>query len=148
MKVSYRVPGVSGSYTLIYDETASTGTAAVDGSTEAARMPEFKPKFQSEVQKDPLFRSKAQFRAARGNVSVTASLSFSSVYATRQAALASIRMFKVALLDQVLHLKIEQDSEVQYYPNALFSSYEGDPKGVSVVHSFGFESDDLTLTAP
>lgn len=134
MKLSYKIPG--GSYTVLFDESAG-----------ATLLAEFTPGFKSITQQEPLAGSTNQFRTARSNLTVDHPLMFNQEYASRALSLASVRTF-AALLNTKVHLKVEQDAEVQYYPNAIAASYQPRLMGVSADHALQFTSDTVTTVDP
>lgn len=136
MKVSYATPGATPSYTVLGDE-----------ADRSALFEVFAPEFQPLNQVEPLAGGSNTFKAARGNVGVTVSLGVSIPYATRLLALAAILTLRTAFSVKK-HLKIEQDSTVHYYPNALCNGYAPTLVGVTVRHQLSFITDDVTTTAP
>jgi hypothetical protein len=135
MKISYKFVS-GGAYLVLFDETAG-----------GAMTPEFAPKFKPLNQATPRYGADAVYRAPLGNTVVTLALMFNVEYSSRQASLASIRTF-AALRGQLVHLMVQQDTETQYYPNALVEDYEAKLSGVSADHSFVFNSDAVTGVAP
>ena len=59
-----------------------------------------------------------------------------------------LRVQPVQLVGQLVHLKVEEGGEAQYYPNALVEDYNPAVQGQSAVHTFSFTSDDVTATPP
>ena len=147
MKVSYANLAPAPSYLLLFSEGVTT-TAVDTAATGPTIVPEFSPRWRQGKQEDQLYGSATMFRKARGNVSVSMTLKFGTVYATRADCLASVRAWRTALVGQLVHLKVEQDGEVQYYPNALVEDYNPTVQGQSAVHTFSFTSDDVTTTPP
>jgi hypothetical protein len=139
MKVSYRATS-GGGYTSLFDETAVASGPVLE---------RFAPQFSAVSQVEPLFGSEAQFSAARGNVRCALPLAVTVTYTTLALALAGIRTFAALLgVGKKWHFKVEQDTEVQYYPNAVVDSYAPALNGVTVIHQLAFNSDTVTATAP
>ncbi len=135
MKVSYANAG-AGSYTTLFDE-----------STGATLLADFSPAFVSLLQQTPLAGGDQQFRAPRGNITVTFPLVFNQEYASRALCLASIATF-AALLDVALDFKVEQDATIHYYPNAVITGFQPHLTGVSATHTMNVTSDPVTTTDP
>lgn len=135
MKISYKLAS-GGGYTVLFDE--ATGASVVS---------EFTPAFQATLQEENLYKSADRFRAGRGNIACSLPLEWVVTYDTRALAMASVRTI-AGLLDTKLHLKVEQDSEVQYYPNTFITSYRPRPSGATMYHSIEFVSDNVTGIAP
>ena len=95
-----------------------------------------------------MYGTNQMFRKTRGNVSVSLTLKFETVYGSRADCLASVRAWRAALVGQLVHLKVEQDGEAQYYPNALVEDYNPTVSGQAAVHAFSFTSDDVQTTSP
>ncbi len=136
MKVSYQLVS-GGAYVTLFDDSLGDDSVLED----------FPPHFRSLNQHRPMFQSDAEFRSNLGNTVVTFPLKFYQTYDSRAHCLASVRTF-AALKDQKMHLKLEQDSEVQYYPNALAEDYSFAFAGFGASHAFNFSSDSVTVTAP
>jgi hypothetical protein len=136
MKVSYTFTSVI-NWVVLFDEAAGDSALA-----------EFPPQFSQVLQRDPKFRGAAEFRQIRDNAFASFPLEFvKSGYASRAAALQSVSDMR-ALSRVKLHLKIEQDATVTYYPNATANNYSGRLQGQACTHRFDFISDDVTNTAP
>lgn len=136
MKISYATPHASPSYTVLGDE-----------ADRSMLLELFSPAFQPLNQVEPLAGGSNTFKAARGNVGVTLTLSATIPYSTQANALAGIATLRAAFTVKK-HLKVEQGATVHYYPNALLSGYQPILKGVTVQHNFTFTTDDLTTSAP
>jgi hypothetical protein len=136
MKLSYATPAATPSYTVLGDE-----------SDRSALFENFSPSFQPLNQVEPLAGGSNTFKTPRGNVAVSVNVTVSIPYASRAAALASIATLRTAFSVKK-HLKVEQDATIHYYPNALLTGYQPVLKGITVSHSFGFTSDDVTTSAP
>lgn len=134
MKISYKVVG-QGGYTVLLDDTAGS------------YLEEFTPSFKPTVQHDALFGSTSERRLPQGNIKVSLPLDFWTAYASLAACLKSIRD-NAALLNVAVHLKVDQDTETQYYPNAVAEDYRPKLQGVSARHTFQFQSDTVTNIAP
>ena len=143
MKVLYKVIGVSG-WKVLFDQSQGA----------AVTMPRFNPTFRFTNQVAPGFGATSQSITPESNVVVQNSLSFLATYGARpgdpaglQLALASVRdMRKVGA--QKIHLQVVQDGEAQYYPNGSVESYSPDVNGAAVLHSFVFETQDVTAAIP
>jgi hypothetical protein len=144
MKINYKLVS-GGGYLPLADDTSLSTVTPPANKGQAINM-DFKPSFKPAVQQDMLFRSQAAFRVNRGNIVLSIPLTVTVEYSTLASALASIRAF-AGLLDQVMHLQVIQDTETQYYPNALLQAYDAEPSGASIVHRFLFASDNVTDTA-
>lgn len=147
----YWKPVGSGSYTLFLD-TGAAATAFDTGATGPAAPDEFSPHFVPLTQRGNLAApgttpATPAFRAPRGNVVCTISFKSNVPYGSLAAALASIRAFAV-LLNTQFQLKVVQDAEVQYYPNAMLPDYQPIVSGGSVYHKATFETDLVTSVAP
>ena len=136
MKVSYKTSGSAGAWTVLFDETAVAAGPV---------LPDFMPEFTDTIQEEPLVRAANVFRAARGNASVTLPLLVIITYATRAAALASLRTMR-DLKNTRLDFKVEEGAEVQYYKNGVMIGYVGQPQGITVIHNLNFRTDDVTTT--
>lgn len=145
MKVAYRLASGGGYTTMAQDDQVAA--LVPPSATGQAITPEFNPSFQSLTQTDPLFRASASARFNRGNTVCTLPLSFIIQYGTPDDAAASIRTYG-GLADQLIHLQVTVGTEIQFYPNALISSYNAKLTGSSVVHSFVFISDNVTASSP
>lgn len=137
MKVYYKLPGVAGAWTLLADETDPAGALPIEWAVE----------FKQVNQQAPLCGGLAQFRAARGNVTCEMALTFNSVYGSRALCMAAI-LTNGQLLNQTIHLRVDQDAHIQYYPDALVERYKPVPMGVAATHSFQFTSDNVTSVEP
>ena len=138
MKLSYKPVGAAGSWTVLFDETAAAAGPV---------LPEWKPEFNQPIQQQPLFRSPAQFRAARNNTSVSHPLTVFITYATLADAFDSVKTWS-DLLGNKYHFKAEQGAKIHYYPNALLTNYTPNATGVTVQHTFTFISDKVIDTEP
>lgn len=134
MKVSYAIPGDT--YTVIGDE-----------ADRSALFELFAPSFQPLNQIEPLAGGANTFKAVRGNINATVQIVVSIPYATLVLALASIYTLRVVFTVKN-HLKIEQGATVIYFPNAVLMDYAAIPRGLTVQHSFTFQTDDITTTPP
>ena len=148
MVFSYKVP-VTGSWIPFYsDEDASA--QSFDGSVGSGAMPIYAPETSGEATHANLALSSLAFRYPRGNVKAMLGLKWNCQYSSADAAVDAFRVVRLALVNQMLHLKVKQGVTVHYYPNALCSPghYSCNVTGQSADHSIQFEADDVTLTAP
>jgi hypothetical protein len=131
--------------------TTSYGTSSYvplgNESDRTMLVETFAPSFSQQVQTEPLFRAATPANLNRGNTSCGLSLAVSMIYTTHALALASIRSLR-GVLASPLHLKVEQDSEDQHYPNAVCTSYTPVLTGRSVLHRMQFTTQDVTDTEP
>jgi hypothetical protein len=135
MKVSYKLV-TGGGYIPLADET-----------TGAAIPSEFNPSFSLQAQEDQLWSSESEFRQPKGNIKCVYPLTFNQQYASRGAAIGAVRLM-AALLNQKLHLQVQEGTEVQYYPNAMILDYRPKASGCSIDHVLVFNSDNVTDIAP
>lgn len=135
MKISYRLVS-GGGYTTLCDETAG-----------AAIQSEFQPSFNVQVQEDMLWNGPSEYRQARGNVKCVLPIVFNQAYSSRANSIAAVRTM-AGLLNVKLHLQVTEGGEIQYYPNAVAMDYRYKAGGVSADHSFTFNADNVTNTAP
>ncbi len=135
MKLSYQLVS-GGSYIVLGDESA-----------RSALLENFQLSFQPQNQQEPLFRAVNTFKAARGNIAVSLQCVVSVPYASLAAALAGCKTLKDALAAQV-HLKVEQDATIHYYPNALLTSFAPQFNGLTVRYQITLSTDDIVTTAP
>ena len=147
MKVSYALLAPSPVFVLLFSEGVTT-TAMDTAATGPTIVPEFAPRWRQGKQEDQMYGTNQMFRKTRGNVSVSMTLKFETVYGSRADCLASVRAWRAALVGQLVHLKVEQDGEAQYYPNALVEDYNPTVSGQAAVHAFSFTSDDVQTTSP
>lgn len=141
MKVSYCIVGESLVYTVLFDETAISSGGPV--------LEAFNPEYHPNPQKEPLAGSQNPFLHPRSSAGWSFTLAYWAEYATRKDALASVRSGDVQVLRSMRnHIKVEQDAEKQYYPNAVCDGYQAELHGCSVLHRFQFTSQDLTDTDP
>lgn len=134
MKISYTT-GHS-SYTPLADESDRSATCEV-----------LSPSFRSLAQVDPLFRAASPAIFGRGNAECSLSVVLTMPYSTRAAALASLRSMR-GILASSLHLKVEDGTEVQYYPQAVCTQYTPTLRGLCIEHAITWTTQDVTATAP
>jgi hypothetical protein len=149
MQIAYKQLS-GGSYTVFIDIAAapSFDSAAQGGSALVDFSPHFTPSSQLEDLASPQSTpSTASFRAPRGNVKGSLDLTFDVPYSSLAAALAAIRTY-AALINVQWHLRVVQDTETQYYPNALLTNYQSSVHGTAVLHKMTWITDLVTSTAP
>ena len=134
MKISYTTAHTT--YVTLADESDRTATCEV-----------LSPSFTAQVQAEPLFRAATPALFTRGNAQCALAVVVTMPYATRALALASIRTLR-GILAASLHLKVEEGTEVQYYPNAVCSGYAPTLRGVTVEHHISWITQDVTSSAP
>lgn len=130
-----------------YTTTYGTYTVLADEADRSATCEELSASFAGMVQAEPMFRAASVSLFGRGNVQCTLALVLTMPYTTEALALASIRTLR-GILASSLHLKVEQDSEVQYYPNAVCNNYTPRLRGLTVEHRITWTTQDVTSTAP
>lgn len=133
MKISYTA---ATSYTVLGDESDRTALVEL-----------LQPNFSQLVQSSPLARATTPGLWNRGNASCGLTLHITITYSSRANALAAIRTLR-GVLKNALHLKVEQDSETQYYPQAVCHSYVPGLRGLSVTHQIQWTTQDVTSSAP
>lgn len=136
MKISYRTTATGSGYVVLLDETQGANI-----------LSEFHPKFTSIFSKDAMFGQTSQMRRPQGNITCQLQLNWDQQYASRALALKSVRDM-AALRNVSLHLKVEEGSETQYYPNATSDDFDSKLNGVSATHTGTFTTDEVTPTAP
>lgn len=142
MKVSYKLL-TGGGWTVLFEVGRGSELLA-----------EFEPQFTATNQEEPVYQSNAQFRDARGNVRTALPLNWNAAYTSMADSMASIRILVTALVGQVagvgkvFHLKVEEGTETQYYPNAVVSTYHAKMQGTSCQHDFQLATDAVTGTEP
>ncbi len=135
MKLEYKAIG-SASWTTLGSEADRSATVEL-----------FAPGFNFNVQVEPLFRSPNSFKADRQNVGVPLHIVISKPYAMRAAALAACRTLPFDLSGGI-HLRATQDTEIQYYPNAMLQSAMPNLRGLTVQWDLTFTTDKVTLEEP
>jgi hypothetical protein len=149
MQIAYKQLS-GGSYSVFIDIAAAPtfDSSATGGSALVAFAPRFVPSTQQEELASPQSTpSTASFRAPRGNVKCNLPLEFDMTYGSLAAALAAIRTY-AALLNNQWHLRVVQDTETQYYPNAILNDYQASVHGTAVLHKMEWLSDLVTSSAP
>lgn len=154
MKIEYKLPG-DASWYILADETATgVNITSQPGSPVGTGVPvNWAPSFSLPLQEEPLALSGAQFRATLLNFKCSLPLVINVQYATRIAAMASIRAMAQIFFGVRAHLKITEGAtpstpEVQFYPNAYITKYDPMVMGATVEHHFQFESDSVTNVEP
>ena len=132
---------------ISYSANHDTYTALGDEATRTAIVESFAPAFAGQVQVVPLARSASPAIFGRGNTACQLALVVTVDYGTKALALASVSTLRAAL-DGPLHLKVEQDATVLYFPNANCSSYAPQFRGLAVSHAIQWTTQDVTVTAP
>ena len=139
VKIEYKIAGGAGGYTVLAD-TSDT-------------VKDFRP--QTEVgamQRDTLDADAgsqgAEFRAARGNISVKLDLEITKTYGTEDLASAGARANTVAFISKKLTLKVTKGSDVEYYPKATCSKFGLEYKGATIEMAIALETDLVTASEP
>lgn len=153
MKVSYRLKS-GGGYTVLYDSAAVPAfDSGPTGQVAAPALAEWDPEYTYVNRDTKMYKQASSDREAMGNTSARIRLAFCATYATPKDALASHRtmdsLYQSCFANRTLiHLKVEEGAEVQYYPNATVESYKGPLHGRSVDHEVIFSCDGPTNVIP
>ncbi len=139
MLINYKVVGVAGWNALLNDSAAGNPACTVQ---------KFQPQFKDVVQPVTGYQAPSQALLPMQNTIVTLSLEGNMTYADAQTALAAVRTLRAALKGNQVHLQVIQGIETQYYPNGALTDMKPSVVGASVEHSFSFETQDVTATAP
>jgi hypothetical protein len=132
MKLSYKVEGSGGSFTVLGDESDRVTTLELAA-----------PQYARAAQVEALVRAESVATFDRANVSVAHQIVVTTTYTTLALALASEAAFAVLFTGKV-RLKLEQGTTVLYYPNAVFTSYSPGRNGTTVRHALQFVSQQVT----
>lgn len=149
MKVSYRLANATGAganYTVLFDMSVPP-SGVIAGQ---AILEDFSPDFQGTIQETPIAFSPKQFRAPRSNIKTTFELKFRIQYVSNAACFDATVSMNQALVDQLLHIKVEEvgSTQPQYYPNAVCQHMKFQRMGVSAEFTVPFASDNVTTVAP
>jgi hypothetical protein len=140
-KIEYKLVGVIGWVTL-FDVTRGDTMPKYVGSTKWA------------VFKVLGFGATSQANYPESNAAVALGWDFAITYTAAggwtalQNALASTRVLPTTFAGLKFHLRVTQDGETQYYPNAVMDGYAFDAEGATVTHRFQFAAELVTATAP
>ena len=135
MLVNY-TPVSGGSYALLFNEAAGDANE------------KFAPSFRDKVDSVPGYGAGNSDRIPLANTEGTVTFSWSSNYATPDAALAAIATLRSTFKGIPVHLQVIQGATTLYLPNATLESSEHIPTGLECRHTLTFKTDDLTATAP
>ena len=138
MKVDYKIPGAQGVWTELFSDSSQKSVEA------------FEPSFGDVVQTEPLYGSLTPFRANRGNTSAIVPLAGWITYASEGAAINSIAAMRAIFRGATVHLRVKPNlgNVICYYGNGALRSYRARVMGLSVLHQFEFETDDVSTTEP
>ena len=122
-------------------------------STAGDTIEPWRPKFSANPQIEGLASNRNQgasvFTASLGNIRCTLPLHAMNInYGTAAASLAASRTVPLAFLNNKIHLQVIQDSETQYFPNAVFSDVEPDVQGSNVTWNMNCVTQMVTATDP
>ena len=133
MTISY---STGGSYATLGSESDRTALCEL-----------VRPSFRSLVQSDPLFRGDSPAIFARGNAECALEVVITKPYASKAAALESIRSLR-GILKAPMVVKLAEGAEAQYYPGAACASYTPTLRGTAVEHHIVWQTQDVTGTDP
>jgi hypothetical protein len=146
MQIAYKIPGATGDWIVLADASAG------------AFIKEWKPRASGQVQKSNVAVVPGQIansqRQPLGNLKETIPLFLDVSYnaigtlTAPAAAQAAARTNKTAFMGNVVHLRLTEGAETQYYPNGTTDSFESLVAGCNVVYNFTIETDFVTTTEP
>lgn len=142
MKIEYRTPAGSGSYTTLADDASATLADKISG---------FAPSFQKSPQVEPLAGGSAPFVQDRGNAVWQLSFVVDRVHATPDAA-ALFLATEAAIFGAVItnfDLKITVGAQVMYLVRAALTAFSPMPlSDKSSLIQYQFTATGWTSTAP
>jgi hypothetical protein len=140
MQLAYKIPGGAGEWIVLADASAG------------AYIKEWKPRASGQVQKQNVAVVPGQIansqRQPLGNLKETIPLYLDVSYASAAAAQVAARTNKTAFMGNVVHLRLTEGTETQYYPNGTTDSFESLVAGCNVVYNFTIETDFVTTSEP
>lgn len=140
MQLAYKIPGGAGEWIVLADASAG------------AFIKEWKPRASGQVQKQNVAVTPGQIansqRQPLGNLKETIPLYLDVSYATTAAAQVAARTNKTVFMGSVVHLRLTEGDETQYYPNGTTDSFESLVAGYNVVYNFTIETDFVTTSEP
>lgn len=142
MKIEYRTPPGTGSYTILADDANSSGlNDSIFG---------YQASLAKNPQNDPLAFSLAPYVRDTGNGTWTLSFGVERTHITPNAALLFILTHSAALnVLAELDLKITVGAQVVYFANCVLTRFEPDPHSdQSTRIGYTFVTGRYTTTAP
>ena len=140
MQLAYKKPSSTSDWIVLADASAG------------AFIKEWKPRASGQVQKQNVAVTPGQIansqRQPLGNLKETIPLYLDVSYATNAAAQVAARTNKAAFMGNVVHLRLTEGTETQYYPNGTTDSFESLVAGCNVVYNFTIETDFVTTAEP
>lgn len=140
MQLAYKIPGSTGDWIVLADASAG------------AFIKEWKPRASGQVQKQNVAVVPGQIansqRQPLGNLKETIPLYLDVSYTDAPTAQATARTNKTAFMGNVVHLRLTEGTEIQYYPNGTTDSFESLVAGCNVVYNFTIETDFVTTAEP
>lgn len=140
MQLSYKYPGIAGTWFVLADASAG------------AFIKEWKPRASGQTDKENVAVKPGQiansFRQPYGNLKTTIPLYLDVSYATAAAAQVAARTIVTVFMGNIVHLRMIEGSETQFFPNGTTDSMETLVAGCNVVYVFTIETDLVTTTEP
>ena len=134
------MPGSTGGWIILADAAAG------------AFIKEWRPRASGHVQKSNVAVVPGQItnsqRQPLGNLKETIPLYLDVSYASPAAAQAAARLTKTAFMGNVVHLRLTEGTETQYYPNGTTDSFESLVSGWNAIYNFTLEADFVTTIQP
>lgn len=139
LKLEYREVGFVGSYSLLADVSDVVKEWNPDVSLNSVQREDLA---QTPGQKAPAYRQPL------GNIVTRLQMDISATKTTLELASQFARETTIALLGTKVNLKMTKGTDVEFYPNAVFSRCAHRNGGATVEFNLSAESDLVTADEP